>query len=925
MASGDPEAIREELQSDLEAAHEKAKEQTAWKEDLAVALRYSGVVVGSVPDIIADGNSLQGLTFGSLDGLKSQPLLAGGTSAASELLRNSGITLAKAYTQGVAMMVLQSSHQTLEAFLLPGGKPNSLAIEAWANRSVHSFYEQGLSDFDNDTRAAVEWGENKVTRHDIAVAVLNMYGDQKAVRRLASEPDDVRKQVRDARSGIQSSENALTDLRGLAKTESDTATQLSHRVADLASEGSKQPPRKVFAAVQSNAPVPAKGPCDFLTKSHPVAGSRKKESGNKTNSDEEVAGCAKSINDFGHNSKEQMGKVADALRAVGAPDLADGVNKAGQLLDTMSSFGAAVVLGGGLGIGVAALAVVGLVASWVSEAGGSSSGVMQAIQQLEIEIRAFHVEEMNALRTISAQVAELDRAMRKQMSTVLDAVVENGAGIDELLRDHLSQCQKLEDGFQARHPKHDLLSLGTDVLSAWFKNSGFGHEYVDCMDSLSMIVSLGDDSRVSHALRYVARSRSSLKGDSGEMSFPLAEEFAKRIYEPAVAYGARYREDLRGVDWLARLVIPQVRTREMMDLEDSPEYATWRRQPPSWAVTLVEVRHSFDPIGGGALMVDPRRVIDVSTRARHIAPIDLVSHRDATQVSVLTASQLADMNEDWFKDQVRGRQLLLGADAVLSITIAQEQLIAGVDAVVFAAKVIKDKVLPSYAIERQGGSEKPLTALLTNVDQGRLTQCDSGNEVADTLCLMQLNPWFADNVMQVLATQAADERGFDQRWYEVARQGPDERILQMWLGSDARLSDGRSRIAAGTPTEGAVLWGLELPQIDVRSESGQDNGSVPAAPGSCWGEPSSGKWPELSRYLADPRWARCYALPARIDGTGPLRARDGFERLVSERDALEDALWAMSMPSSESDRLLKRVAAFARALNDAGSAKDAGM
>jgi hypothetical protein len=256
-------------------------------------------------------------------------------------------------------------------------------------------------------------------------------------------------------------------------------------------------------------------------------------------------------------------------------------------------------------------------------------------------------------------------------------------------------------------------------------------------------------------------------------------------------------------------------------------------------------------------------------------------------------------------------ELLRKQRHIVQFLLEQEQLIAGIPIVAFAAKALEDEVLTPYQTARSSpGSSDEIRKIVTRAALDRpadgdaaatnaRSACSTGRRGRDTLCLMQANPLLAENVITYLIWKRLKETE-GMSTYPHALTWTDPTLLEQRLGKDIRFFDASTAVPQGAPMADRTQWSIELPRVFTTPSEQFKAVEVPQ-PVSCWddvgpmGDDAHQWWRDELRVerdvTASPQWARCYMLPGPAAVFGQtITRRPGFEAITRELDLLDKSM-----------------------------------
>ena len=299
--------------------------------------------------------------------------------------------------------------------------------------------------------------------------------------------------------------------------------------------------------------------------------------------------------------------------------------------------------------------------------------------------------------------------------------------------------------------------------------------------------------------------------------------------------------------------------------------------------------------------------MDLTTDARLLGPMNTTVFEDPRKGGLPAVIPAEDFgtrfSRKFMAKRTRHLSVLQGAVDLVDVTIAQAQVMAGVPMLDMAAKVIDERVVPAYARAQLQGDSREIDEML---EQGHRRpnpangpRCSTGALAFDTLCLMQTNRWFRENVMRALVLRRLKARGVDGATWARTVRLPFSPALQSLLGEDVLLRD------ASSARSGAVYarWAVELPRVNLRADhSGSAPSPAEGPPFDCWESrpvAATGEKPYTERDTAF-----CALWPQVDDGTlDTLSFPFDMNTLVRERLALQRDLEVMCMDLPEYSEL----------------------
>jgi hypothetical protein len=537
---------------------------------------------------------------------------------------------------------------------------------------------------------------------------------------------------------------------------------------------------------------------------------------------------------------------ADAIRADAArvSDALSGVSQAFSLIPglereaAMFSLGSGVVddLGGlsaslattdYLGAATSAVSLVGRIAGFGKRKGPSAEErmlhqVFKEMRELSAKIDRYHQQEMALLDEINQRLVALNREMRRGILGLRDDVGVVSRGVDELLTRDITGCKDLADQYLQR-----AISGGLDSrlgMARWFDNDGRGRTWVSCIDELHRVLDVKSETSFSTALL----ERSSENSDA------VFEDRQKRVrdieywvLQPTILYMRRHDERTpRGYSSSSIVFEPSTSICTPGRIES---HAFCIPEPVlGWRTT--QLPNSQFNVADGRMLWD-RRIIEFVDYAKFLAPLNTSVWEDygrGGQPRVISREELGRFSRNFFAERTRHLELTLRSIAALDLLLAQANVIAGLPMVERASALVDEQIIPEYAKARLLGESSTLIAILTRGsmadDPTDGPRCATGEFAFDTLCLMQSNRWFRDNVLRLVLLRRLKARGktWDD-WVRAARL-PFSPGVSTLIGADILLRD------ASLDTDGAVhpRWAIELPKVNQRSEDSA------RAPTNCW-------------------------------------------------------------------------------------------
>jgi hypothetical protein len=652
-------------------------------------------------------------------------------------------------------------------------------------------------------------------------------------------------------------------------------------------------------------------------------------------SDEEQTSLQDSLEaqDITHDADQASHAMRSLATIVGPGPFATDLQHLAQVAQLGAGIYASYLTGNAAGMVNGTLDLVGAVSAFGGGAPSAESQMLKAVlaklDEIDHKLDQYHQQEMQELDAIHQ---DLNSMRVELLAKISQLEIEQWDALRYLRQVDTKSVKPCEDGktaFDNRFQGLDTWSL--KEFDNWLTPQHARDWYGRCAEGLSAEWDPwgADASGANVSMLFVpATDAGPTASPDVEQELDKAHETLQELVAPMIAYLAKYQ--LWGQDRRAYFRVPagSFDALDRIALKD-PQEPQYRAAAASAASLITDA--------GGHSFIDASTVLTLSRESRTIlewTPTSRVTDagfRAATLNDLHLCARRSDACHlaDW-RDSLK---ILQNDERVLHWLVEQEQLIAGLPAVVFAAGVLESQIIGKYDDARAGLTDgKDLQRLLTRSCTGTETACsaiptgysaaraacssnEKNTEARDTLCLMEANPIFADNVIGYLAWHRVKGRGTT--WQYIVGTGwdtPD--ILQAAVGAGIRLFDASTAaVPTGPAPPDEREWSIELPRVFTEVVDPQTGKVVTRAqdttqPRSCWDDrdrlpgdagKNLGKFPETKWWLDElrvgdstivesPYWARCYLLPSWKNLRAQrLERRDGFAEITAELDAVVKA------------------------------------
>lgn len=614
---------------------------------------------------------------------------------------------------------------------------------------------------------------------------------------------------------------------------------------------------------------------------------------------------------------DELAATGARLQAVGqALSAIDGLEDAGAAVDALGSL---TTLGGQLGLAVAtqdvftgaqaAFGIVNVISGFGRKKGPSAEArmlhiVFQEIRKLSAKIDQYHDETMARMDRVDRHLDEIDATLRRMRAELNEDMWVVAAYVDDIGYEPLWTCSNLRKSFLARAPTGNLDTRAG--FARWFELEGVNRDWDTCMTTLRVRLDIPNETKLSMAF-FVH----DVDDRGGNPDFDdrkrLVRDMQAWVLQPAIRYSQKHALDAADVAARkGRVFAPVASTCGMLGLTASSNLCR-AAADPWWRPSRVRSTQ-FNP--GNGLLFSTARVLDLAQDVRVLAPMNTSVIEDPERSGLTVVIPKQDFgtrfSHRFLANRTRHLTVLMGAIDLLDVTIAQAHVIAGTPMIDLAAQVIDERVLPAYARAQLQGNSQELDEMLQQghrkPDRAAVgPRCATGALAYDTLCLMQTNRWFRDNVMRAVVLRRLHSRGESQaNWLRTVRL-PFSPAVQSLLGSDVILRD------ASSARDGAVYaqWAVELPRVNLRADVVTSDSPIDKTepPYDCWeSRPVDllGEAPYAKRDTA-----YCALLPS--SGQQPLDSLSypfDMHALIRQRRALQSELESLcrAMPDYPTDQ-----------------------
>lgn len=563
-----------------------------------------------------------------------------------------------------------------------------------------------------------------------------------------------------------------------------------------------------------------------------------------------------------------------------------------------AGFGLATALADPTGIGLA-LNVMNMVGVFngFGQRGGPGAEVQlltelkQELKQIRSDMRKFHEKQMNLLNDIRDDVESLREEMHLRFDEINERLVFVQLGTQELLEGYLHSCTAF-DSLVVDRPYRDDRFSSLEGFERWWVSQHIAHRYRVCGDELERLLfdPWDAEGRISRIF-FAVLEDANIQRDSTAAERE-ARAFRDTVLRPTLRYTATHLDRTRNEDWLWRNYAPSSKWFAEEAKRDAwPGAEQW--QPSRlW-------NESVDSVFGEVLVAE--RIAQVSHWVRALTQVNGLLIGDVGGPRPITPE---DLGKGSIRVPVEAMSKLIDrAEEHVRAGIAQEHLLAGTLMVNQAANALSEDILPTYAHARRTGDWESFDQMMepAGTTLGDMENCATGELPYDTLCLMQRNLLFAENVLRVLVALRLENNHSNLRMYELAQLAADGGPLRVVLGKDLRFSDALDPAVFPGVFEAAMgqesadgkapspVWAIELPRVIsgdeiVRSDREERNAFSVSLIGAdrCWGDRARAGTAKQSRRDITREWPRCYVLPRAHELiASELRMRPQFDGLTN--------------------------------------------
>lgn len=608
-----------------------------------------------------------------------------------------------------------------------------------------------------------------------------------------------------------------------------------------------------------------------------------------------------------------MKGIAQAFSDLGLGEAAGAAANMGRALDLAASIGVAWTMGNPLGVAQGAIGMIGLARSF---GGGGPSPevrmlkeVMAQIYALRQEMRQYHIAEMRAIQDVAERIEGLRDLVELRFAELSLDLALLQYDVQELLYDDVRACQRLVVEF--RLPETQVaLDGGVVGFARWFETDGRVSDFDQCLDGLISRQEVRTETDFSGVLRISSGGGDGAFADERRAGLRRIE---MGVLQPMVRFTRAYG-DLSSPETARNLLFPPVYSVCTVLAQKGaaalstvcPEEAAafW---PPSRVATS-----QYNP-GQGALL-SPTAVLTMADYAITVAPWNtvLIDRSTAPLPRVRTDQEIAALGVTTASRRTRHMLALNNSADALDLVLAQIHLMSGVPVIAKAAQVVDETIIPAYAVARLRGNPEKLNALLSSAPQDRgqggpdcaTTWNEKGEKRSledraawNTLCMMQANPTFANNVVRAVIARRLGRSGATWEDWRRAVRAPYSQHLNQLVGQDvlfldaALTEDGKGAIDRSFGT-----WAIQLPRVEavpianrekLLDEAEKDSSKRP----SCWQKAPVPSLDQRSDYYRLRSSADCYLLDgAMTDNFAMLDLSPAHSALVSRRMVVRDMI-----------------------------------
>ena len=525
--------------------------------------------------------------------------------------------------------------------------------------------------------------------------------------------------------------------------------------------------------------------------------------------------------------------------------------------------------------------------------------VLKQVRALREEMYRYHREEMQKLDDIQQDLAAFRDSVETRIDVLSDRTLSIQLGINELLGNDAGFCQVMRDAyFETPMAKKDG-GWSLVQFDHWWEDQTLSSDYRNCQASLLRNVGYGENelavrSGISRIFRVVLSDTPSGVGSVTSQSVRAQQnrDFLAQTLHPTVSYIAKYTTRKEQLAWL---YVPRRRW-DSLDVSILPAGAVdWT---PPQSLTSVGI---LTPAQEDMVAVDV--VIAASRYVRLVARLDALT---VERKGVFRPITSADIVGRGTPPRYKATKLVTDMETLVRASIAQEHVVAGTPAIAHIVKVLDEEILPAYAAARRKGRWQDISRRLEQSGKSieSLRNCATGDDIYDTLCVMQANSLLADNAMRALISLRLSRFGISGEAYKLALMSGEGRAVERVIGRDALLADGEERAAYPSLTPSTAVpvpgWSIELPRVfppfSLKLSSNEKPEMPPdnlRDPSNCWKDPT---WKfdiyapgvvENSTKIRE-LWTRCYGLPSdRLITRGQFVFRPQFQLLTDELYALQ--------------------------------------
>lgn len=847
------------------------------------------------------------------------------SAVAAAMLNDSAEAIGSVYDDAVAYSLVEAVDKDAAAILRSGGRFNPERASALANAVQDPAFLAKLDDRQREALGPIYAQIQAAWLKEILSQGLRNHS---TIDRLSRLTDSIASQLGKLRGAVDESAVGLESLRRIVDAHSKSAAK-TQRLLATASSQSMSPAQKLFLAEAG-----------ILEIDDPTRELWKRQS----RADETLNNAKQLVS--------SMGTVANALKLINLDAQANAMQGMANVVSGLGTFAAGLTLKDPMMIFQGGTTAFGALGGLMGKRESSEEAkllhvVLKQVAHLREEIWLNHVQVMQTLTSISKQAA----LNHSKSMDVLGELLYQSILTQEIARFNASGdmagCSQLfspQDGLFFKEfgiPSRVRL----DKLAAWFANSNASRAYIRCGDALSGLTlpprsgalwkdgnpGLGESPTA--GLEYLSDKKLPSVEWTGEMAHESGlSGFVFRTLKPIAAYAARYVQPDSGA-WVATLSNFSMRVDELdVTFQKSPAALDEEK-----AIELVDIAQLM-PAGDRMLSAD--KVAHLAELTQLFARIAVFTVSPGGDVKVMTPDDLIDCAQRACEALINARdetRSIVGrADEIVQLALAQEVMLTGAPILPEIVDVVEEIVLPEYRKERAARGDEPLSGRLASVvprmptvEQSKTytrprywmdpamkpevrrqaATCTTGNQVYDTLCLLQTNPWLARNAvrllvhrqrMRILPTRDADPA------YRRDLLSRDVNAVRQWVGQEAFVDDSARNVSIPGDPPSVAGWALQLPRIDVPPYYGVEEwaGASVEQPANCWGE-VTGPLPYAGR-PSDARWAWCVPLPVHLEGALlDSRRRVAIESVSGlplltyhaslrlEHDKLQELLWSI--------------------------------